>query len=327
MSPLPTTLTPEQQALRASGIGSSEIAAVVGLNPWMRPIDVWQSKMGRCHEPEDTAALERGIYLEQGIGAWYANRTSRVLEHPGTLQHPDRWICLATPDAISHGLEGANDRRVLEIKAPDWRSAPHWGEEGSQDIPAYYVPQVQWEMGAAQIPRADIAALIDGRLQVYTVPFHEKLFAGLCELAERFWAKHVLTGEAPGPDGSASYSRFLERIYPAIKSRSGLIPAPSEAGPLVQEYQRLTAILDRADEQRTKVRQQLEMMIGDEGGLVGSWGKIYWRQGSERTKIDYQAIVEQLEVAKVDPDLIKKHTHVREGTRPFRAYFVASEVA
>ena len=34
-------LTPEELALHDRGIGASMIAAVVGVNPFSRPIDVW----------------------------------------------------------------------------------------------------------------------------------------------------------------------------------------------------------------------------------------------------------------------------------------------
>ena len=52
----------EWLAIRRTGIGSSDIAGVLGLSPWASPYTVWADKRGRVPPVEQTEAME-------GLGA------------------------------------------------------------------------------------------------------------------------------------------------------------------------------------------------------------------------------------------------------------------
>ena len=49
-------MTNEQRAAwlkgRRTGIGGSDVAAVLGLNPWKTPLDVWNDKLGISEDKE-----------------------------------------------------------------------------------------------------------------------------------------------------------------------------------------------------------------------------------------------------------------------------------
>lgn len=80
----PTELTRAQWLeKRKQGIGGSDAAAVLGLNPWMDNITLWEIKTGR-REQEDISAkdyVRYGVEIEQYLRAIYA------MDHPEIEMH------------------------------------------------------------------------------------------------------------------------------------------------------------------------------------------------------------------------------------------------
>ena len=46
------SLTPEQIEFRRRGITGTDISAIMGLNPWKSPLDIWNEKKGLAPPPE-----------------------------------------------------------------------------------------------------------------------------------------------------------------------------------------------------------------------------------------------------------------------------------
>jgi putative phage-type endonuclease len=135
-------LTPEQLELRRSGIGGSDIAAILGLSPYATPLDVFRSKVEN-YVQSDSWAFRRGRLLEPVVAQIYAEETGAMLREVGTLRHPDRSIVLATPDRIADRQErgssksrhptvgcGMNGVRQGPMRCPSstsYRSCGRWG--------------------------------------------------------------------------------------------------------------------------------------------------------------------------------------------------------
>lgn len=58
------TLTAEQLAKRRTGITSTDIAAICGLNPYKSPMAVYLDKIGKPLEVEQTEGMFWGLALE-----------------------------------------------------------------------------------------------------------------------------------------------------------------------------------------------------------------------------------------------------------------------
>ena len=65
---------------RKSGLGGSDIAAVLGLSKWASPMDVWYQKRGLVDPLEESNAMRRGRLLEPAIAEWYAEETGLQVE-------------------------------------------------------------------------------------------------------------------------------------------------------------------------------------------------------------------------------------------------------
>jgi hypothetical protein len=71
--------SPEWLAYRLAKRNASESAAVMGLNPWMTPYQLWLAKTGR-QQTVVTAAMQRGTDLEPLARARYEDQTGLVMQ-------------------------------------------------------------------------------------------------------------------------------------------------------------------------------------------------------------------------------------------------------
>lgn len=320
---LPSTLSPDQQLLRATGITGSEIAALAGCSRYKHPVDVYADKVGEGPDaPDDTESnrhIERGVFLEQGMLQWYAFRTGRRVETPGTIIHPQHPLVIATPDGISYG---DGPPRVVECKCPDWPAAKHWGEQGTGQIPSYHQPQIQWELAVTGLQQADVIALLDGDLAIYHVQFDPHLFRALFIVARFFWDKHVVPRLPPPPEASQCYGEYIRRQFP-IATTPELLDAPPEAFEHVRQLYLAEHHIKAWDVKRDEAKHNLMAMLEDHGGMRGDWGKIYYRNNKPTQKTNWRAVAQAMDAP---PDLIAQHTTQPDaGPRVFRAYFMESD--
>ena len=125
---------------RRLGLGGTDVAAVVGLNPYRTAWDVWAEKVGLVEPPEldHVPAVRWGKVLEPTIAETWAGNDRRVdLVEPGSvLVHPERPWLRGTPDRLA-----VDQALVLEIKTAGLRQAPFWGESGTDEIPEPYLAE------------------------------------------------------------------------------------------------------------------------------------------------------------------------------------------
>lgn len=265
-------LTEEQIHRRRSGIGGSEIAAVVGMSPFASPMQVWLEKtQGERREKNDRMRL--GDLLEPVVLQLYVDRTGAELDtRLGTLRHPDHPHVLATPDAVADIL---GERWLLEAKACTWRKRIEWGEPGTDEVPPHYLLQVQWTMAVAGLQRADVAVLFGGEtLEVYTVHADPELQAWLIEESGRWWARHVEGNEPPPIDESDAATRWLQRIE---QMRPEYLPATAEATAHAMAYRRATAAEKQAKADRAWAGNHLRALIGEDAGIQGEGWRATWK--------------------------------------------------
>ncbi len=325
-------LTLQQRQLRCKGITGSQIAILAGLSPWGSPIEVWREKVdGPAHGAAEAPSphMERGIFFEEACLRWYVHRTNRAVVPTTTIVHPRYPLVIATPDAVSLDPSQGDARQpadgriqwaetdiVVEVKCPSWRTARSWGEEGSDQIPSYYYPQVIWEMAVTGLKNAHVVAYFGDQLRIYNVPWNQAIFDRLREVAEDFWHLNVVPGIPPKPDASAAYSQYLAEMYP--KSSAELIKADGDSIVTTAAAQAKDAEVQiRAHAQRLEeAKNTLKQAIGQARGLEGAFGRVTWVTNKESERTDWEAVAR---AAGASEDLIKSHTVKKAGPRVFRA--------
>lgn len=190
------TIDNRQQWLaeRRSGIGASEAAAVLGLSPWMTPLELFMRKSGLVPEQEQTQLMRFGLMWEKFLIQLYAEDSGRdVVTYQEFMRHPDVPFIFATLDCTS-------DDRIVELKKVSGWAADGFGPAGSDEIPIHYRIQVQQQMACTEFRRADLAALIgDDDFRIYTVERDDALIAKLIDAETEFW-RRVQESDPPMPD-------------------------------------------------------------------------------------------------------------------------------
>lgn len=152
----------EWLANRTQGIGGSEIASVIGQNPWMSNVELWEYKTGRRTRPNisNDEAVRYGIRAEHLIRELYEldypNNTVYYTEfnswqndrYPWALASLDGWI-----------LDDSGRLGVLEIKTSEIRGASDW-QKWDGCVPNQYFAQVAMYMAVIEADFADIRAAI-----------------------------------------------------------------------------------------------------------------------------------------------------------------------
>ena len=129
--------SPEWHEHRASYRNASETSAVMGVNSWMTPFQLWEIKTGRA-KPAMNAAMARGTQLEPLARDAYETRTGHVAQ-PLVLVDGE----------YSASLDGMtfDGSLIVEIKCPmKGRESTLWKSVYEGSVPEYYGWQIEHQL-------------------------------------------------------------------------------------------------------------------------------------------------------------------------------------
>jgi putative phage-type endonuclease len=204
--------SPAWHAARASALGGSEVAAVLGLSPWESRFSLWHTKKGYAGGEDDNAVMRWGRWLEEPIARAFADLHPEYrVRRTGTWASRSRPWQLATPDRL---LSTLTERALLEVKTS--HNADEWGEPGTDEVPIYYRTQALWQLDTLGLSRAHIAVLISGSdYREYVVDWN---IAEVCVLREagREFLDTVERDERPDIDEHTATYRTVRALHPLI---------------------------------------------------------------------------------------------------------------
>jgi len=281
MTAVTSQLTPEQRELRKQGLGASEIAAVLGLDPRRTALDVFLEKTGQVLPFEGNRYTKWGNRLEDDIIEEYQERHPTWTVLPAnTVVGPEPWM-LATPDrrVVMGPLDGrdvlAKDDRGLECKCRGEYDRDSWGDEGTDEVPDAVAVQCHWGMIVTGLKVWDAAVLLGGNdYREYTIAYDETIAAALIEKARAFWFDRVLKNVHPPFTGAESDHRFLLRTYPTHSGE--IVPAPPELSFVVERLQQVRAQLGTLEREKDELAANIKEFIADRRGVSGPGFKITW---------------------------------------------------
>jgi len=249
---------------RRTGIGASDIAAIMGLSPWATPLQVWVSKtVDDIPEAEPSEDMAWGTRMESAIMDEAQERIGWMIDNRGDLwRNTERPWMLATPDGLIADAAGNPAGSVVEAKKTD---AWTWDE-----IPTHYNLQVQWQMAVTGAPQAYIAALHRGRrLEIYPVMADPELQQELIEAGEHFW--HLVETETP-PPATGEDNAFLATLYPTAEEQAVEV-APEIAFELRLAKNLMTTVKSRLDDAEAALKEALQdadtAVVGQD--VVATW--------------------------------------------------------
>lgn len=308
-------LTEQQLEKRKSGIGASEAAAVLGLNKYRTPLQVWLEKTGRA--TEDPAKFGPGTpaywgnLIESAIADTYAAKHNVKLRKCGTLVHPDHSFIMATPDR-----EIVGERKLLECKASSpWRD--DFGEAGTDEVPQEYVIQCHQQMAVRGWTEhgCDLALFQTiTNYREYHIEFDGELWEMCVKRLTAFWDL-VNSDEQPEMTTLAD----LDLLHPI--DMGGSLLADSELIELHVDVLQAKAVHKDITSQKKLLEDKLKLMIAGNSQLVNEDNKVLatYKAAKETFKVDYKAALDELVEANglqaECEELIEKHTATKPGSR------------
>jgi putative phage-type endonuclease len=302
-------LTPEQIAKRKHSIGASEVAAILGISPWDKPVDVWMRKVGLADEFAGNAATARGNYLERGLLAWLGDTVGLEFNPVESRAHADYPFITATPDGLAQDADGK--LVVAEVKSPGPRTAHHWGD-GDDGAPVYYLAQVAQQMLVTGADYAYLAGLVHGELVHYRIERDAENDALITSACVSFWERHVITKEPPPVDAAPAWLDYAQKRFgPGGAER---ITASDEAEILAREYltakQEIAAIESRLDE----IKNRLALECGEFGGIQGQGWRLNYTTPKASSSFDVKWAMAE---GALTEDIFKKFSKERAASRRF----------
>lgn len=274
----------EWHAVRKSGIGGSDIAAICGLNQWTSPLEIWFKKtdqtVPRREDPVLDEAAENGHDLEPFVASRFTKKTGLpIFENPGTLRMPDIPWALVNLDRTTEegGLPG-----VVELKTRSSYALKEWLDEPPVDVQV----QTQWQLMVTGWSFGYTAALIGGqRTIVHRIERDEQFIDDLLAIAAEFWG-WVETGTQPPLDGSHATGQLLDRLH-AHPTRKDVVADAAEVEKWLGIRRTAQEQMAAADIALTEADNHLKALAGDgtdvyiRGELAYTWrprkGQISWK--------------------------------------------------
>ena len=271
----------ETWAIRKTAIGSSDMAAILGLSRWKGPIDVWLEKTDRVGVPDDSEtspAAAAGKLLESGVMDW-AQQSLGPMERQARVVHPSAPLA-STVDGVVLA-----DGRPVEAKTAGIvrsRGADAWGEHGTDEIPQDYIVQCMVHIAVTGSDLCHVPALIGGRgFLMYVVKRDDALVHVIEDTAGEFWDKYVKTDTRPP---------HLEG--PKLETVQRMIRVPKKVIEIGQDF--LRNWLDKREalrqaeeaEKAAKVDLIASMMDAEETEAIHGLGRVSYREQSRDGGVD-----------------------------------------
>ncbi|KAI3608363.1 Phage exonuclease [Cupriavidus necator H850] len=301
-------------AVRRTGIGGSDAAAAVGLNPYKSQLELWLEKTGRDTDlqkpdPNDTTEpVYWGTLLEPIVAAAYTQQTGhRVRKVNAVLQHPTIPFMLANLD---REVVGAPDVQILECKTAGEFGARHW----QNGVPEYVQLQVQHQLAVTGKRVADVAVLLCGqKLEVHRIERDDDLIARLIPLEAQFW-RYVETDTPPPGDGSESADRVLRCLYPKDCGETVDFSEDRQLSAAFADLVAMRAEIGAREQLAAKLKQILQQAMGDASRALFETGEVSFKRSKDSTTTDLERLQAE------HPDLAQQYVIPKAGTRRFLIY-------
>lgn len=339
-----------EKELRRSSLGASDFAAILGVDHWKKPIDVFMEKTSTepAVDDGDEGPAAWGRFLERTIVDRFCAVTGLAVVRTGgpkskpkqlSYQHPEFPFIRATPDAV-----GPRDRRARTIpyavEAKTSRHGKGFGDDGTDEIPRGYKVQAIVQAAVTGAPVIHVPVLISGQdFRRYIVEPTEEQKAAVIAAGVEFWNEHVQKG-IPPDEISEAYARSK---WPADDGED--LVATDDDVKLVETYRLARTNREQTEAAEDEAKLVIMARIGTRSRLLGPGFAISYKKTKDVEKIEWKLLAGDLEkllrenslggilvvnAQKIPLDealafVRSMHTETRDGSRVFRPTWYEEE--
>lgn len=249
---------------RQTGIGASEIAAVLGESTYMSALELYLTKISDAYdryEGDEPEHIEFGRKLEDFIAGIFQERTGYPVCKAGHLlrskAHP--WM-LATLDYEAY-VDG--EWLPLEIKNVGATKLKDW-ENGT---PTYFRWQGHQQMEVTRKPRMLFAGFVGGNRFLWDELEQDTAARDRIVTAGREFWRRVQERQPPPPDGSESAERAVRSL--AGQACKSVVELEGNYIGIFDQIKELQKAKKQAETQLNELKQSVKLRLGsDTHGLL-----------------------------------------------------------
>ncbi|WP_018386397.1 YqaJ viral recombinase family nuclease [Wenjunlia vitaminophila] len=252
---------------RRSGIGSSDMAAILGLSRHGTIQTVYHDKRGNLPlDGEDSEPAYWGRANEDKVARRWAADNRSVIQRVGLVANEIRlWqMCTLDRRVMECPLTpGSREKCALEVKCRDKMKAPMWRKGCPDDVLA----QVLWQIDVCGYDHLHVAVLLGGNdYRRFTVrrDEHEDVIADLRAAGQQVWDR-IVAGDPPPVTGDEPPGPLLDLWEDLHPERAGVVHLDRdlEAQDALADY--LDAVADEREAKARKKRLKAKLVerLGD----------------------------------------------------------------
>lgn len=304
---------------RRKGLGASEISAVMGLNDFNTPLDIWLEKTSTA-EPTDKNMPEAALWghrNEHNVAIEFAIRNpklGKIAPTPGLLAHPEYDEIRATLDRV---LVKRRVRPVQAVAAVECKTVGDFAYKNywADGLPPIHIQlQAQWQMAVTGLPTVYVPHLVGGNYMPEPIVFHrdEDVIEQIVEFGRAWWHDHIVLGERPAVTVADS-AKFTD-LWPGEAGKR--LVAGATLASLVGEHLDFKRQEAAAKKAKDEVAKQIQLQMTNAELIVDGAGKqmASWRLPAVSRSIP-KAMMERLE--EDHPEIAKEYIVESQGARKF----------
>lgn len=293
---------------RKLGIGASEVATVVGLNPYETPIELWQKKVGIAPEKEETEAMKRGHFCEDAVARWWADRTGREIIQASATDFmfidEDKDFLRVSPDRtfwLPEMTRNDDNKGILECKTTNMTVDP-------DNVPNWWFCQVQMNLGVAGYTQGSLAWLGYGfEFGYIDIEFVPSFYEMLVEAVDKFWNVNVKQMIEPDPINVRDIATKFKRHI-----AGKVVEVGDDILDAYHELKEVNTQLKQLEEQKEELANRMKMVFGDAEAIAYDGATLAtWKATKDSVKFDEKAFKD------AHPDEWKQYAKTVPGVRKF----------
>ena len=299
---------------RSCGIGSSEVATVLGLNPWETPLQLWRRKKGIDPPKAENFAMKAGHYLEDAVSRFYADETGKEIIKASAgdwlIVNNDKTFLRVSPDRtywIPGRPKSDRNKGIVECKTTQM-------EVDAENPPQHWFCQLQYQLGVAELEQGALAWLTMGRDFGYReFTFDKEFYDWMVEEVERFWRDNIIANVEPDPVNVEDVLLRNPRHQPGK-----FIMADEEIIEACRQLKEVKEELKDLETQKDELEQKIKMSMGDAEALTAPGGTpakplilATWKAAKDGQKFN------EKEFAANEPEMYKSYLYDVPGSRRF----------
>jgi len=274
------TLTREEWLeQRRSGVGGSDVAAILGVDPFGKTAaDVFDEKVGNGVEVEQTLPMKRGNVLEPIAVQQYVEETGRQVRRQPMRRHKKYPWMIGNIDRQQ--LKDDRGTGTLEVKCPglkNFSNLIHFGlHEGYILQKQHYLEVFGYDWGTFAIFNAE-----PWKVHWFDVERDEKLIARMIEAEGKFWemVQEGVRPEAP-----------IDKIDVPEVEGTLIVRDDPEWADAVTDLWQAKELRESSELLYKDATARVKALCGKYGSFEGAGTRVHFKRHSGRMSFDKKAL-------------------------------------